>query len=169
MKWLYTFTLMTAFSGLCGAVHAQERTASGALDTQVNWNALKNIVNGANAKSDAVNTRVDQIVTCNKLMKLYAPGAENADGQGCIDLPFVKETEYVESAGWVSSPYTLACTKGRKISYAMLNVSTKSNQLACGRSGANCDGNATASLLGKTSWSIVPDSGKVVSAFIECK
>lgn len=191
---------------------AQERTAGGPVDTQVTWTALSDMAKAASNKADAVNTRVDQIVVCGKIGRVYAPGTGGADANGCldakaldgttltaindglkntnisvaniiacnmqlkfydgtkcVDLPFQKETEYVESNGWVSSSYTLSCTMGRKISYAMVNVTTKPNQLACGRSGAGCDGNATSSLLGKTKWAVNVDPGKYVSAYIECK
>lgn len=198
---------------------AQERAAGGSLDTQVTWTALSDMAKAASDKATAVNTRVDQVVVCGKVGRVYAPGVAGADSNGCLDamavdtttitsinnslkaltlnvaainanvnniiacnkqtklydgvkcadLPFQKETEYVESKGWVSSSYTLACTLDRKISYAMVNVTTNPNQLACGRSGANCDGNTTASLLGKDKWNVTVDRGKYVSAYIECK
>lgn len=135
----------------------EAKAADGTTITTIN-NNLKT----TNINLTATNVNVANIIACNMQMKFY-------DGTKCVDLPFQKETEYVESNGWMSSPYTLACTLDRKISYAMLNVTTKSNQLACGRSGANCDGNATSTLLGKTKWMISPDRGKYVSAYIECK
>ena len=151
------------------AVEAQERAAGSAMEAQMNWSSLSNMIKSSDTKVNALDSLVKQIILCNKKIKLYAPGEDGADADGCLEMPFPMETEYVESAGWVSTPYTLACTKGRTITYAMLNVTTKSNQLACGQSGANCDGNATSSLKGKPSWTITPDPGKYVSAYIECK
>ena len=148
---------------------AQERAASGDMDVQVTWTALKSEVDSAKAGTEIVKVKVDQVIKCNKKMMLYAPGASGADGDGCIALEFAMLPEYVESAGWQRPSYTLACTKGRKITRAMVNVSTNPNQLACNRTGSGCDGDATASFKGKSKWDVQVDPGKYVSAFIECK
>ncbi len=63
---------------------AQERTAAGALDTQMTWTALKNLVDATSVKVDAVNARVDQGVVCGKKQMYYAPGANGADNDGCL-------------------------------------------------------------------------------------
>lgn len=63
---------------------AQERSAMGAIDTQVTWSALRTMVDAANTKSDAVNARMDQVVVCGKKGMVYAPGATSADGDGCL-------------------------------------------------------------------------------------
>lgn len=67
------------------APDAQERSAGGSVETQMTWSALSNLVSGANAKSDAVNARMDQVVKCNKKFKVYAPEVTGADGDGCLD------------------------------------------------------------------------------------
>ncbi len=65
-------------------VMAQERTAAGALDTQMTWSTLKSLVDDANTKSGAAHIRIDQIVLCNKNNLIYAPGVDGADSDGCI-------------------------------------------------------------------------------------
>ena len=78
-------TLLTLVAlALIPLAHAQERTAAGAMETQVNWNALSTKVNAANTKTDAVNSRVDQVVVCSGKGMLYAPGQTGADSQGCV-------------------------------------------------------------------------------------
>ncbi|TKW60828.1 MAG: hypothetical protein DI628_08030 [Blastochloris viridis] len=149
--------------------HAQERTAGAGLDAQMTWTAMSSQLDAMNKRVTATNAQVTQIIKCNEKMKLYAPAVAGVDSDGCMELPFVKETEYVESKGWQRPSYTLECTKGRVISYAMGNVSTNPNQMACGRTGANCDFNVTASLKGKTKWDVQVDPGKYVASFIECK
>lgn len=67
------------------ATQAQERAAGSSVDIQTTWTALSNKVDAANAKSTAVDSRVSQMVVCNKVYKLYAPGVAGADASGCID------------------------------------------------------------------------------------
>lgn len=69
---------------LTSTAMAQERTAAGAMDTQMTWTALSAKVQSANDKADAVNVRVDQVVVCGKKGMVYAPGATGADSQGCF-------------------------------------------------------------------------------------
>lgn len=69
---------------LASGAHAQERTAAGALDTQMTWSALSSAVKAASDKASAVNSRVDQIVLCAGSGMIYAPGQPGADGNGCI-------------------------------------------------------------------------------------
>ena len=88
MKNSYIFSVVCAVAVMCfgGAVSsgAQERSASGSMDTQVTWTALSNLAKAANDKADMVGTRVDQIVVCGKKNMIYAPGAAGADAQGCV-------------------------------------------------------------------------------------
>lgn len=62
---------------------AQERTAAGAMDTQMTWTALSARVDSANTKADAINARINQGVVCATKGMLYAPGTAGVDGQGC--------------------------------------------------------------------------------------
>src|SRR5690606_8326257 len=75
-------------------VVAQERTAGSAIDTQVTWTAVKNLVDAANTKSDAVNTRVDQTEKCAEKDQLYAPN-DPAATLGC--KPVVSLQTRIES------------------------------------------------------------------------
>ncbi len=77
------FFLCAALCVAAPLAHAQERTAAGALDTQMTWSALKNLVDGANTKITATNYRIDQIEKCGKKGMLYAPGTPNVDTDGC--------------------------------------------------------------------------------------
>jgi hypothetical protein len=87
MKSLYFAAFCAAFSltlaGVAGTGIAQERTAGGALDTQMTWTALSNVAKAASDKADMVSSRVDQVVVCGRKGMVYAPGLSGADGQGC--------------------------------------------------------------------------------------
>ncbi len=66
------------------AAHAQERTAAGALETQMTRSSLKALADDANAKSTAAHTRLDQLEKCAKKKMLYSPTTPEADTDGCI-------------------------------------------------------------------------------------
>ncbi len=104
------FVFVTPLLALCTAhVDAQERTAAGALDTQMTWSTLKNLVDAASTKVDGVNSRVDQIVKCNKKKMSYAPDANGADGDGCIDP--LADISACAKNGQLYNPTTNACVK----------------------------------------------------------
>ena len=63
---------------------AQEAAATSSVNLTATWNALNTQVNESSTKSDMVNTRIDQIVVCNKKNMMYAPGG-GADSSGCIE------------------------------------------------------------------------------------
>ncbi|PZP39139.1 MAG: hypothetical protein DI585_05055 [Pseudomonas fluorescens] len=78
------FLYIAIFALIIGVeAHAQERAASGSVDTQMTWTALKTAVGAVEGKADAVNARVDQIVVCGRKGMVYAPGDGAADAQGC--------------------------------------------------------------------------------------
>ena len=79
-----TALLTLAALALIPMAHAQERTAAGAMETQMNWSTLNTKVTNANTKTDAVNSRVDQVAACGGKGMLYAPGQPGADSQGCV-------------------------------------------------------------------------------------
>jgi hypothetical protein len=83
MKPIY-YILCLSMAVACFGVHAQERTASGALDNQVTWTALSTLAKAASDKADAVNARVDQSVVCGRKGMVYAPGVAGIDGDGCL-------------------------------------------------------------------------------------
>ena len=79
MKILFLATLL-----LVPAAYAQERTATGPLQTEASWAALKNLTEQANTNAQAAHIRLNQIETCAKEQKLYSPSTTGADEHGCI-------------------------------------------------------------------------------------
>ncbi len=67
-------------------VQAQERAAAGSLENQMTWTSLSNMAKAAEAKADAVNSRVDAVVVCGKKGMVYAPDAPLADAAGCLTV-----------------------------------------------------------------------------------
>ena len=96
---------------LVGAPYAQERTAGGTLDTQMTWSALSAKIDAVSLKSDAVNTRVDQVVVCGKKGMTYAPGTQGADAEGCMAPQSVTKIVNCGNQGAVYSPATDTCIK----------------------------------------------------------
>ncbi|RYG61344.1 MAG: hypothetical protein EON60_03900 [Alphaproteobacteria bacterium] len=97
-----TLTLAT----LTGLAHAQERAAVGAAETQMTWSSLRALIDGANAKSDAVDARIDQIVACNKKQMTYSPGT-TADG--CVANPDVLNMVTCGDSGKIYDKSKKAC------------------------------------------------------------
>ncbi len=87
-----TFFLIAMALGLVvSPAHAQERTAAGALDTQMTWSALSNqiaTVNGkvtlVDSKIGALDGRVNKLEVCSRSGRIYAPDKTGADSNGCI-------------------------------------------------------------------------------------
>jgi len=75
--------LILALLCLAGSAFAQERSASGALDTELTWSALSSQLSTAKGQLAGANVRIDQVIVCGKKSMLYAPGA-GADSQGCV-------------------------------------------------------------------------------------
>lgn len=67
---------------ILGHVNAQERTAAGAVETQMTWSALWNISQQANGNAKAAHMRIDKIAECGRQGMLYAPNNDGAGG--CI-------------------------------------------------------------------------------------
>lgn len=76
------FTLAALFV-ITSAV-AQERTAAGAVETQMTWSALSAKADAAKNAANAVDVRVNQVVACARAGMLYAPEAPGANTQGCL-------------------------------------------------------------------------------------
>jgi hypothetical protein len=76
---------------LVPASWAQERTASGAIETQMSWTALSAKTDAAKLAAEAVNIRVNQVAICGRKGLLYGPGDPTRDGDGCVK-PFVDDT-----------------------------------------------------------------------------
>lgn len=68
---------------LAGSAFAQERSATGSMETQMTWSALSDQVNIAKTQLAGANVRINQVVVCGRKSMLYAPGA-GADSQGCV-------------------------------------------------------------------------------------
>lgn len=62
--------LLVAVVLSAGTATAQERAASGAMDVQVTWTALKSMVESAKADTELVKAEVEKIIVCNKKMML---------------------------------------------------------------------------------------------------
>ena len=60
------------------SVQAQERSAIGKLDLEMPWSSLANQIAGFDAQLQGLNSRLDQMVLCGKIGKVYAPGAAGA-------------------------------------------------------------------------------------------
>ncbi len=107
MKYMPVLTLCL----MLPATHAQERTAAGALDTQMTWSSLKTLVDSANTNIKAVHMRLDKAEECAGKGMLYAPDAQDAE-QGCKPVPTIPANAVMAfhqdtcPAGW--SEYTPA-------------------------------------------------------------
>lgn len=79
-----TSALVLAASVMClvlSPVLAQERTAGGSLSQEAGWTALKSKIETTDGNLKVLKAN---IAACNKVYKLYAPGENGADVQGCI-------------------------------------------------------------------------------------
>lgn len=77
------YVLTTALLMLIPLAQAQERTASGAISEQVTWSSLSAQISAVNSRTEAVNSRIDQLVVCARKGMIYAPGS--GDAQGCLE------------------------------------------------------------------------------------
>ncbi|PZP40400.1 MAG: hypothetical protein DI585_01035 [Pseudomonas fluorescens] len=116
---------------LVGAPYAQERTAGGALDTQMTWSALSAKIDAVSLKSDAVNTRVDQVVLCGKKGMTYAPGTQGADAEGCMTPQSVTKIVNCGNQGAVYSPATDTCIKASQTRWVVVGKAPTSESYGC--------------------------------------
>lgn len=63
---------------------AQEITASGNLQTETSWLALKNLVDAANNQSKMAMALAEAIKSCGSKGMVYGPGVAGADATGCL-------------------------------------------------------------------------------------
>lgn len=113
--------MMGLMGGLCllaTGAQAQERTAIGGTDTQMTWSALSTLINGVDTKTDAVNSRVDQVVVCAKKGMVYAPGAPGTDAQGCGEAA---------QSGNTSNTFTSLVNKLNTTNTNLTNLTNTSN------------------------------------------
>lgn len=66
-------------------LHAQERAAGSALETQMTWSSLKALIDNTTALNTATNSRIDKLTECGKQGMLYAPDAPGAVN-GCLAI-----------------------------------------------------------------------------------
>ncbi len=86
------------------AASGQERAATGSVETQVTWTALRSLVDQAKASSDGAHARIDQIGKCGGKGMLYAPTAAGKDADGCLAIggssPKMKSYSYYGTGNW---------------------------------------------------------------------
>lgn len=63
---------------------AQEITASGNLQTETSWAALRSLVEAANNQSKMAMALAEAIKSCGSKGMVYGPGVEGADTNGCL-------------------------------------------------------------------------------------
>lgn len=85
-RYVKTFLALALIVASMSSASAQERTAAGALDTQMTWTALASKIGSVEAKITGVDTRVTQAVVCGRQSKFYAPAAPGADSAGCLSI-----------------------------------------------------------------------------------
>ncbi len=84
-------------------VLGQETTASGNLQVQSSWNALKTLVDEADSKARTAQILANAIKDCGVKGMFYSPGVSGADAKGCKAPPtpapgFSRVTYYGSSA-----------------------------------------------------------------------
>jgi len=97
MKSLSLFVILCV---LIPAVHAQESTATGPLENQMSWSALHNLIEQANGNAKNALTLATAIKDCGVQKKIYGPGAEGADANGCVSIQTHMHWNAVKSAMW---------------------------------------------------------------------
>lgn len=134
---------------MVSAASAQERTAAGALDTQMTWSSLAAQAQAASNKADAVNTRIDQAIICARKGKIYAPGL--GDTQGCLEP---SSNTNVDLTTIVNSLTTLNSTVSSVSNNFTNNTTSVSNIIACNKSGLIFNGTSCVSPAGKANCSL---------------
>lgn len=116
------------------AAQAQERAAGGAMETQMTWSALSSQISGVNTKLEGTNSRIDQIVVCGKLGKIYAPGAVGATPQGCVEASSTGGTDLTTIVNTLT-------TLSNNFTTLNNTVTTNNTKIVnCGKTGAAYNG-----------------------------
>lgn len=79
-------------------VVAQERVASGNLNTEANWGALRNLAELANTKAQTASILAEAIKACGMKDMIYAPQTAGADGSGCKKISSSPKTRVVTAS-----------------------------------------------------------------------
>lgn len=136
--------VLTCLGMVCTA-HAQERAAIGNVQTQMTWSALSTLINGVSTKTDAVNSRVDQVVVCAKKGMVYAPGQTGADADACL-MPAIPPSV-------TNNLNTLNTTTAN-------TNSTVSNIISCNTQGLVFNGSACVNSSAKTTGTVTVNYGQ---------
>lgn len=75
--------IIAAYCLLSSVSFAQERTATGSLDNQMTWTALKGLSEQANNNAKSAKILAEAIAACGQKSMLYSAGQPGADAQGC--------------------------------------------------------------------------------------
>lgn len=92
---LFTKTLfcVVSLAGLaCGvylpAAAAQERAVVESLETETKWSGIANSLNKTQMAAQTVAIRLSQSSKCAAKGRMYAPGINGADAEGCLAAPY---------------------------------------------------------------------------------
>lgn len=92
---LFTKTLfcVASLAGLaCGvylpATVAQERAVTESLETETKWSGIANSLNKTQMAAQTVTIRLNQSAKCATKGRMYAPGINGADAEGCLAAPY---------------------------------------------------------------------------------
>ncbi|TKW60675.1 MAG: hypothetical protein DI628_07180 [Blastochloris viridis] len=119
--------------------YAQERTASGNLMQEANWNSLKSLVDAASKKVDMMQAQIDKIAECGTAGMVYAPGETSTSINGCKKTnatlaPFVVTAAGSNEQAIAQCPSTavrIGCAGARDV-----NLSDGCREESCGVMGA---------------------------------
>ena len=117
-------SLLAILCLLAPLAHAQERTATGTLDNQASWAALKSLTEQANTNAQTAHIRLNQWDICAKQGMLYAPGEAGANAQGC------KAVATPKNCTWHNLPqgqHNLVCPAPKVMSGMAYEPATWSN------------------------------------------
>jgi len=84
MKRFFLLLALFATVPVIASVVAQERAAGGARETQMTWSALSSQIGAVQTDIGTTNGRIDDVVTCAKKGKVFAPGAAGIDSDSCL-------------------------------------------------------------------------------------
>lgn len=104
---------------------AQETTASGNLQTEASWSALKSLIDAANNQSKMAMIAVEAIQNCGSKGMLYGPKSPSKDASGCVPI--------INSSAVVQVKASSGATKGngKFASYAKATCPAGTVLIAC--------------------------------------
>lgn len=105
---------VTAFL-LAFSVNAQERTAAGAIETQMTWSALSAKIGQVDSKIGGVKSLVDQSIVCGQKGMVYAPGGTGIDGQGCKEAAVPASVMNLINTANAKINTSISCNQGNQL------------------------------------------------------